>query len=98
MSLLQDALDMMMTEERVVTGEVISPSKHATAAKMAVELVRHAEKQSGSGTPEGAEVLAKKMAAAFHKALVEEIDEVIRMKSMKRYTHYGEAGSFHREA
>ena len=97
MSLLKEALDMM-TEERVVTGEVITPSKQKTAAQIAKELVRHAEKKSGSGTPEGAEVLAKKMAAAFYQELVKEIEDDIRMKSMKRYTHYGEAGSFHRTA
>ena len=100
MSLLKEAVEML-TEARTFDQEgveIIPQSKRTTAAKMANELVQHAEKKSGSGTPEGAEVLAKQMAAAFHQALVKEIEDVIKMKSMKRYTHYGEAGTFHRTA
>ena len=100
MSLLKEAVELI-SEARTFDQEgveVIPQTQHTTAAKMANELLRHAEKKSGAGTPEGAELLAKKMAAAFHKALVQEIEDIVKMKSMKRYTHYGEAGSFHRTA
>ena len=97
--LLREAIEMLPERTYDQEGvEVIEPTRHKTAAKMAAQFIGLAEKQAGGGTAEGAELVAKKYAAAFHQALIAEIDDQLKMKNMKTYHAHGEAGSFHRTA
>ena len=101
MSLLKEAVEMLVLDERTYDQEgveVIAPTRHKTAAALAAQFIKMAEQQSGGGTAKGAELLAKKFAAEFHRAMVAEIDDQVKMKNMKSYHEYGEAGTFHRKA
>lgn len=72
-----------------------TPKAEAIAKDMVEAIIQRYGKGSDSYQPE---VLAKKMAAAFHQAIVSAIDEELKYRNMAKVSPHGREGSFNAKA
>jgi len=84
-------LQQIIEAEAVVLPRTETPH----AEKLAKEFVDMAIRRYGKGDETyNPEVVAKKLASNFHKAMLQAIDEELKYRRIKRVSPYGEEGSF----